>query len=247
MGRFIFPVFILAAALMLTSLPGVAQAERQGLSLSQTRVVFDAAKPGVATSLRNHSDRPWLVRAQVVTKPGGVQAAQLMVTPPLFRLEPESQNTVRIMRKGSTTLPVDRESVFYLSFLAIPSSRESSEKESTDVSARVTVGVDTVIKLFYRPTGLKLGSQMAAQKLTVHSQGNGVTIINPTPYYQTLASFSLDGKPVDIRQKESMIAPFDSSHYQASGQPRKASWSVINDYGGISPVYHTAVSAGEGH
>ena len=42
-----------------------------------------------------------------------------------------------------------------------------------------------------------------------------------------------------------MIAPFSSVSYPLTGHPRQAHWSVINDYGGNSAVYHAAVQSGE--
>ncbi|MFC0226309.1 fimbrial biogenesis chaperone [Serratia aquatilis] len=230
---------------LLGSITHTVQADRRGLSLSQTRVVFNADAPSVTVNLRNHSDTPWLTRAQVLATPDGSLAAPFMVTPPLFRLEPNSQSSVRILRRGTEALPIDRESVFYLSFLAIPSSRKLEAEASSTVSAQVTVGVDTVIKLFYRPAGLALTPQTAPEKLTVQRQDNGVKVSNPTPYYQTLTSFSLDGKPVAVRETGSMIAPFSSRIYSFNGHPRQATWSVLNDYGGTSPLYQTTVSSGE--
>ncbi|MBP1039086.1 molecular chaperone [Serratia fonticola] len=244
-GSFRRPLLLTCLPALLATITLTAQADRRGLSLSQTRVVFNAAASSVTISLRNHGDRPWLIRAQSRATPDGTQAAPFMVTPPLFRLEPNSQSAIRILRQGTEALPTDRESVFYLSFLAIPSSPKRGTENAAAVSAQVTVGVDTVIKLFYRPAGLALTPQAAAAALTVHLQGNGVAVSNPTPYYQTLATFILDGKPLATRETGSMIAPFGSRVYAAHGQPRQASWSVLNDHGGTSPVYQTTVHYGE--
>ncbi len=238
-------IVLIALALFQGLLTPLAQAERRGISLSQTRVVFNSSTSGTTITLRNHSNQAWLARAQVLMAPDSTKAAPFMVTPPLFRLEPNSQSSVRILRHGTEALPADQESLFYLSFLTIPSSPASDESSSMSASARVTAGIETVIKLFYRPTGLSPTPQEAAQKLTVSQKKNGVIVSNPTPYYLTLSSLSLDGVPVDIRRTGSMVAPFTTNHYPASGHPGKASWTVINDYGGISPLYHTFVSGRE--
>lgn len=240
----IFPSALLAAALV-AGVSSAAQAEQRGVSLSQTRVVFNAQAPGVTVTVRNHSDHAWLTRAQVLTASDGTQATPFMVTPPLFRLEPDSRSAVRVLYRRDAVLPTDRESVFYLSVLTIPPSPPAGAGDAPAASARVTVGIDSVIKLFYRPAGLTPAPQAAAQRLTVRHQGDRVTVSNPTPYYQTLAGFSLDGKPVALSAADSMIAPFSSRQYPAGGYPREAQWSVINDYGGSSPRYHTAVRAGE--
>lgn len=240
----IFQSALLTTALLSGTVIPPGQAGQRGVSLSQTRVIFNTQAPCVTVAVRNHSDHAWLTRAQVLTAPDGTRATPFMVTPPLFRLEPDSHSAVRILRRSDAVLPADRESVYYLSVLAIPPSQNADAGDSTVASARVTVGIDSVIKLFYRPAGLTPAPQAATQKLIVRHQGDGVTISNPTPYYQTLASFSLDGKPVALSAEDSMIAPFSSRHYSVTGHPREARWSVINDFGRTSPLYHTAVSAG---
>lgn len=240
--------FILSFLLMLALLQGTAsdaQAVQRGLSINQSRVIFPAASSGVSVTLRNYSDRPWLARALVLTAPDGVQDTHFMMTPPLFRLEPDSKGMVRVLRRGNAVLPDDRESVFYLSFLAIPPSQKTETGEKPTVSAQVTVGIDMVIKLFYRPDGLTLEPPQAAQMLTVSRQKDGIRITNPTPYYQTLVSLSLDGAPAALSGVESMIAPFSSLSYPIAGHPREARWSVMNDYGGTSPIYSANVSDGE--
>lgn len=221
-----------------------------GLSLSQTRVVFDAKAKGAKVTLSNQSDRVYLVNSRVFPTPDTSrqpsESMPFLVTPPLFRLEKESRNTVLISKNDTSALPTDRESVFYLSFLAIPSVKKSPTPEAADADAeagmtstQVSFGIRTVIKLFYRPSGLSMPSAAAPEKLTFTQQGTQLSVHNPTPYYVTLAQLTLNGQNVNARDQGAMIAPFTTQAYtvKSTGQANKVQWSVINEFGGVSELY----------
>lgn len=226
----------------------VVQAADGGLQLNQTRVIFDAKAKNATATIKNQSDRVYLVKAGVMATPDQPAAKKgtvpFMLTPPLFRLEPNSQSSVLVVRDGTVDLPTDRESVFYLSLLAIPSTPKLMEERDAGVTAQVSVGIQTIIKLFYRPTGLSIPVQSASEKLTFRQVGQNLRISNPTPYFVTLARLTLNGKLVDVRDAEAgaMIAPFSTQNYPIVGQSQQVTWTTINDYGGESVEYHAAVS-----
>ncbi len=238
-----------ALSLLLSS---AALAADGGVQLNQTRVVFKANAKNAQATIKNQSALVYLVKAEVLATPDhsgvekGVEASSVpfMVTPPLFRLEPNSQSSVLIVRNGSDALPTDRESVFYLSLLAIPATSKLSQAPNADVSAQVSVGIQTVIKLFYRPERLPMPVQVAAEKLTFGQQGEDLQISNPTPYYVTLARLTLDGRVMDVRDSKAgaMIPPFSTQHYPITRQVKGATWTAINDYGGESVKYRAVVS-----
>ncbi|HAT1515439.1 TPA: molecular chaperone [Morganella morganii] len=220
-----------------------------GLSLSQTRVIFDAKARSAKVTLNNQSDRVYLVKSRVLLTPESTTpttaAVPFMVTPPLFRLEKESRNTVLIARNDTSALPTDRESVFYLSFLAIPAVKKNddtalfSEEAAGMMAPQVSLGIRTVIKLFYRPSGLSLPPAAAASKLTFAQRGMQLSVNNPTPYYVTLARLTVNGQSIPVRETGAMIAPFASRDYSTSGitQANTVTWSVITDFGGVSDEY----------
>lgn len=222
-----------------------------GLSISQTRIIFDAKAKNTKVSLINQSDRVYLVNSRVLkTADASVNTSETMpfiLTPPLFRLEKEGRNTVLISKNNTSNLPTDRESVFYLSFLAIPSTNKINENESDTVegltSTQISFGIRTTIKLFYRPSKLSVPVEVAPQKLTFTQENNQLEVTNPTPYYMTLAYLTLDGKPVNVREQGSMVAPFSSTHYHIPKLPlvKNIQWSVVNDFGGVSPAFNLAL------
>lgn len=236
---FFLPIWLLVSAFWGIS---VSQAEG-GLSLSQTRVIFDAKDKSAKVTLDNQSDRVYLINSRVLIDPDtnspATEVMPFMVTPPLFRLEKESRNTVLISRNDTSALPTDRESVFYLSFLAIPAVKKNSEVEAEEgmTTTQVSFGIRTLIKLFYRPSGLAMSVSVAPEKLTFAQQGTELKVNNPTPYYLTLAQVTLNGQPLDVREQGAMIAPFSSQTYQVKEQAQEIKWSVINDYGGLSEMF----------
>lgn len=224
----------------------LAPAMAEGLKLPQTRVIFRAENKSATAGIQNQSNRPYLVKAEVLNVPGQEvpAAAPFVVTPPLFRLESDSQYTVRILPQGTTPLPNDRESVFYLSFLAIPPGNKPGTKDDIAVSARLSVGLQTMIKLFYRPAGLKMSAREAQGKLTFSARQGVVVMDNPTPYYLTLNTLTLRGQNIDLAAPGAMIAPFSSKTYSVEGKKDTAVYTVIDDYGAVSRSYTLAISVG---
>lgn len=220
----------------------------EGLKLPQTRVIYHAENKSTTAGIQNLSDIPYLVKAEVVNLPGQPeqQAIPFLVTPPLFRLEPQEQFRVRILLQGKTDLPTDRESVFYLSFLAIPSTSQPGQAADTTVTARLSIGIQPLIKLFYRPAALPMTAGEAQSRLVFRAYQDEVVMENPTPYYLTLNTLELKGQNIDLAQTGAMIAPFSKKIYRVIGQTTKATYSTINDYGAVSQPYQLAISASGG-
>lgn len=215
-----------------------------GLRLAQTRVVFDAIQPNAKVIILNNSPQVYLVKASVQNTPNGkdTTASPFMVTPPLFRLESESQHTALVVRQGTAHLPADRESVFYLSFLAIPASTKAGEPQENMTLAQVSIGIRNIIKLFYRPATLPIKAEAAYSQLTFQYTEGQLKVSNPTPYYVTLAQLTVNKQLLDIRQHDPMIAPFSQQTYPFAGQGTQVEWSAITDFGDMSPRYHAVLT-----
>ncbi|MTC46106.1 fimbria/pilus periplasmic chaperone [Providencia sp. wls1922] len=247
LNRF-FDYRALIILLICSSFSTLSFAAEGGLRLAQTRVVFDAANPNTKLAIKNSSPQVYLIKADVLNTPEGnahKPAPPFIVTPPMSRLEKESQNTLLIVRNGTAELPTDRESVFYLSLLAIPSTTKANAPEGEMTSAQVSVGIRNVIKLFYRPKGLPMSVETASSQLTFRQQGQQLEVSNPTPYYITLAQLSVDQHPIDVRELDPMIAPFSTQIYPVKGGATRAEWRVITDYGDMSPAYQGKVQSGD--
>lgn len=84
----------------------------------------------------------------------------------------------------------------------------------------------------------------AQGRLTFHLHDGAVEVKNPTPYYLTFSRLTFDGTEVAVRDTVTMLAPFSQASYPAKNAVRQAQWTVINDYGGNSPLFSSAVQRG---
>lgn len=208
-----------AASLLLLS--AMAQA---GIVMGGTRVIYQEGKREASMTVTNaDAQTPYLVQSFVENfTVGDTRPVPFVVTPPLFRLDPEQQNVLRITFTGGA-LPADRESVFWLSIKSIaPSQKEDRNKLQINVKSR--------FKLFYRPEGLKESVDEAWRKLTFRQRGNQLVATNPGPYYLSLFSLSVGGKEI---AQPGMIAPMSSKTWTTNGSG-VVKWRVINDVGGVT-------------
>ncbi|MNZ91986.1 putative fimbrial chaperone protein ElfD precursor [compost metagenome] len=161
-----------------------------GFGINATRLIYPEGASSINVAVRNTlNHEPYLVQTAISGKQDAQTAAPFTVTPPLFRLEPQSTNQLRIAFTGQP-LPDDRESVFYLHATAIPASTQRDPaQQRNDVQAQLRFGVGNIIKLFYRPASLS-GSSAAAQKeLPVLPRGWGAE------GDQSLSLFCQPGRP----------------------------------------------------
>lgn len=239
---FIVRQTVMVVALLAALIQG-AVADNGGISISRTRVIFESTDNAQTVSLQNHGTLPYLVQSAVVASPKGHEPAPFLTTPPLFRLEGHSKNAVRILRKGDAGLPADRESVFYFTAIAVPSMTQPKESDDAALAARISVGIQNTIKLFYRPVGLTMTQEEAAGRLGFQHKGAAVQVNNPTPYYLTFSHLAFDEAQVDV-SRGIMIAPFSQISLPATGGVRRAQWTLINDFGGNSPLFKAHVKSG---
>lgn len=204
-----------------------------GVKLSRNRIVYVQGARAESIAAINNSDQTYLVQSGASASQDGSGTAPFWVTPPIVRLNAQSQNLVQIVAKPeAASLPMDRESVFYFYTNMIPSTSKPEPDSSN--SAVMKIGLKMVLKLFYRPKGLSLQSNKVASMLTFSREGNGVVVKNPTPYYASFSSLVFDGIAVDLNKQPSMIAPFGQLVYHESRMPHKVSWQLMDDYGSFT-------------
>ncbi|EOE0525413.1 molecular chaperone [Providencia stuartii] len=110
MRRIIFSLFCLVGTLiLLTDLSSNAYA---GLLLEQTRIIWNGDSTQESITLKNDSDSVYLVQSGVFDTPiGQKESGVFLVTPPLYRLNPNSQQAMKILPEEKITqLPKDKES-----------------------------------------------------------------------------------------------------------------------------------------
>lgn len=239
MGMFL----LLCITLCGTSANGANVGDKNGITLETIRVVYPGqAKNGITFKVTNNNAQPYLMQARVIpwmAEPTETRNAEnahevpFMVLPPLQRLEPEEDLTLRI-RLTRNTLPTDRESVFVLSLKAIPS-QSSSNKET-----RLVLALQNNLKLFYRPEGLpEYSAEQLAGKLRFQRQGTQLRVTNPTPYYMTFRSLSVGKKSVDTTGLLTWVPPFGEQEYPLPVSVRgDITWQLIDGMGNVTPAQH---------
>ncbi|EMW2202676.1 molecular chaperone [Enterobacter hormaechei] len=236
-----------SASLFLSGLCLSGAVQAGGISLGGTRLIFDGSNDAATLSVNNGSTGTWLMRfwvspygdkgneSGVDGKGGAAASLPFVVTPPLYRLDPQGAVELRVNRV-SDTLPADRESVYYLNSLAIPP-KKGDKGYSKAVTSGMQFAVNTRIKLIYRPAALKDAAVVKALpgKLTASADGKTLTIKNPTPYYITMVSLAVNGKAV-AADMDTMVAPFGTLSVPSSVAHGKLTYFTVDDRGARTPV-----------
>ena len=87
--------------------------------------------------------------------------APFVTLPSVFALPPSALKGLRILFAGAN-LPTDRESVFWLNLYEIP----PSQPITPPLASRVTLAMNTQMKIFYRPKALPGNAENAAEAVS---------------------------------------------------------------------------------
>ncbi|TBL43429.1 fimbrial chaperone protein FimC [Hafnia alvei] len=193
-----------------------------GISLGATRIIYPLNASQTSLPITNgDKDKVFLIQSWVST-PDDKKSADFVVTPPIFVIQPQKENTIRIMYVGKNPLPTDRESLYYLNSKAIPSGKSEPGQNTLQIAT------ETTIKLFVRPSDLPIQSINAPQTLRCKLDGGTVKVNNPSPYYVTLVNFTAGGKDLP----NTMVAPKSEASIPLSGGPGGTiKFKTVNDYG----------------
>lgn len=205
-----------------------------GVGIDATRIIFPEQSKSVTTSVRNNDSRySYLTQIAVSATPDGGNAP-FVATPPLFRMDSGERNQIRITRTGNMGLASDRESLFWFSMRAIPST-EMVNGSPTKLTGSTQVALGTFIKLIYRPQNLPVPPEKGFGMLTFSRAMDGLKVHNASPYYVSFFSLKVGGKELITNdQRVKMVAPLSDVVVPAKKIrfPSKVSWSAINDIGG---------------
>lgn len=202
------------------------------IAIGRTRVVFNAENHSQSFKIKNNSNQPYLVQSWIEDEQGNKVSEPFVMLPPVQRIEANEESLISIRSLSSIAkLPQDRESVFYINVLEIP-------PKSSKVN-QVQLAVQSHIKLFYRPSSLKLDRLSdvipGVDKMIFSCFTGKLKIENPTAYFITLP---LLGRGV-------MISPKSFELIDYSEIKDTVELNYINDYGVKKPVNAKSISGGE--
>ncbi|MES3500358.1 molecular chaperone [Citrobacter portucalensis] len=206
----------------------VSQCLAGGIVLERTRVIYDAGKKEAALPVANRSENlPYLLQSWV-DNAQGTERGSFIITPPLFRLDANSDSSLRIIKSPKNIIN-DKESLFFINVRAIPAKKQSNDANNN----MLTLVFKTRIKLFYRPTNLVGKPYDAYKSLEYKYSNNELDIYNPSAYHIVFAGLAL-GK-TDLTNKIDYIAPGEHKRLAVPAAAGKTvQWAAINDYGGAT-------------
>jgi fimbrial chaperone protein len=219
----------LISALSLTSFSVLASG---GVYLDATRIIYNETDTAKSVKVVNSSkELPYLLRTWISTDKQD-NANGWVVTPPIYRLNASNAIQLKLTNSNSELLPQDRESVFFLNVLSIPGEPEGKNSEhSADLSGKITVALNTRIKVFYRPQKVAdQNSDKAFEQLRIKNSGNKLLIDNPTPYHINFSEFKING--LKKKLENPMVSPFSQLALATSEKTVSVSYRIINDFGG---------------
>ncbi|MGE1515007.1 fimbrial biogenesis chaperone [Pseudomonas aeruginosa] len=234
------------SALLLVLLASIAQA-RASVVVTGTRVIYPGEAREKTVQLSNRDAFPNVVQAWVdidaPDAPPDQADAPFLVNPAVFRMAPDSGQTLRIglHRAG----PAGR------SRIAVPSQRPADPPPRNSSHAdrnQMLLMLRNRLKLFYRPAGIQgrpedLPGQLRFA-LVRRSAGWAVRVDNPSGYYASFASATLSVGQRRWRLRSGMLEPRSHAEWQAETREALPPGRVrlhallINDYGAHMDIRH---------
>jgi P pilus assembly chaperone PapD len=208
-----------------------------GIQIGKTRVIYDARKKEVALPLVNKgTELPWLIQSWVDSGDGKTRGP-FIITPPLFRLDAQTEQSLRIVWSGGA-LPQDRESLFFINVRTIPASDKSDDDKNV-----LRLIYKTRLKLFYRPDGLPGTPTEACEHLQFSLRDSGLHVSNPSAYHVVFDSLYINDRALPDAD---IVAPksIASLPLNAPARQRNVSWRCITDYGNASKKFHNQLGNG---
>lgn len=215
---------------LLFALSLLSASSQANVVINTTRIIYPGEAREVTATLDNPGKQPALVQTWIDSGDANASPEKIQVPfvllPPMFRLDPGQQQTLRITFTHSQALPQDRESVFWLNMLDIPPKPRSEIKNYLQFSIR------SRFKLFYRPSGLKADPAEAAGALMWRLIDGGKTlqVQNSGPYHVTVTKLTIGGQS----QEGKMVLPFGTENLpltKSTSAPTEVEFSIVDDYG----------------
>ena len=208
-----------------------------GVQVGRTRIIYDASKKEVSLPLVNkEQELPWLIQAWTDTGDGKTRGP-FIITPPLFRLDAQKEQSLRITWSGAP-LPEDRESLFWLNVRTIPATAKEDEDKNV-----LRLIYKTRLKLFWRPKGLNGTPGESCKQLRFTRDAGQLTIVNDSAFHTVFDSLQLGQTKLD---KAEWVAPKGSLSVAIPGNAsaNTVNWRCITDYGNASEKYTATLTQG---
>jgi len=201
--------------------------------MTGTRVVFPSNATEKVVQFKNPDPQPFVVQLKITKENNETDDnSPFTLVPPVFRMEPNSGHSVRLIANGTAALPQDKESIFYLNFTQLPALKASQQHDN-----QLVIAVTSRVKIFYRPVALSGSSSEASESLKFSLQQGNLAVTNPTGFYITVREADLTmGKNVTTVATSVMIPPKSTVQWHTAKNISTLNGAslkliLVNDYG----------------
>ncbi|MHA7847503.1 fimbrial biogenesis chaperone [Serratia sp. D1N4] len=224
-----------SAFLMLLSAPLTAS-----VVMLNTRIIYPADSQSQTVQFTNNDSIPYVMQMwSDINNPTSTPDSAdgpFVVVPALFRIEPKTGQSVRLVFTGKD-LPQDRESVFYLNSVQIP-----PKNIANDADNQMLVVLRNRLKIFYRPKNIVGSSEKVAEQLhfSLNQQAGQwvLTAKNDSGFYASFIKAAVVVGNKEVPFKTEMVAPKSQASWklekgaQSPAGAQKVKFTLVNDYGG---------------
>ncbi|EOU7800719.1 fimbrial chaperone [Escherichia coli] len=198
--------------------------------LNGTRFIYDENKKNITFEVTNNASQMYGGQVWVDNTSEG-NGIYMVPQPPFFKVGAKQKQIIRIMKTDSS-LPTDRESLFWLNVQEVPPKPDVKESRGSVLA----IAMNSRVKLIYRPSALKNGRENAEKKLTIEQRGDITWVKTPTPYYMAIVGVQTNGRELKLSDKVTkeltLLAPFSSVSLGVSARG-SLKIAAINDWGGV--------------
>ncbi|OAT32181.1 FimC family chaperone [Buttiauxella brennerae ATCC 51605] len=208
-----------------------------GVQVGRTRIIYDASKKEVALPLTNkEKDLPWLIQSWTDIGDGKTRGP-FIITPPLFRLDAQKEQNLRITWSGQA-LPTDHESLFYMNVRTIPAMGKDEDDKNV-----LRLIYKTRLKLFWRPKGLHGTPVDTCKNLRFINDKNHLLVTNDGDFYSVFDSLKVGNTSLT---KAELVAPKATVQFAlpTAITSSKVSWRCITDYGNATEEFTSGMKDG---
>lgn len=206
-----------------------------GISANSTRYIYPEGAHDITARINNESATAafvqyWLDPGDSDALPANLPVTPFELTPPVSRINPGAIQHLRIRLMDKSSMPSDRESLWWLNVLDIPPVSKTASPEAKD---SIQLAVRSRFKVFYRPAGLS-DRNAATQQVTFQSGSHSIRVNNNSPYHITITEITLADKK-QILHKSFMLTPKSRSEISVKRAVKRGDHLIvsnINDYGG---------------
>lgn len=209
------------------------------IALDKTRVIIDRDKVNTeVVVLTNRSETtPYLAQSWIDNEQGQKITSGVMALPILQRLDPKNSSQVKLDVVGDVTfLPKDREGLLFLNVLGVP-------PQNTSGKNKLDIVIQSKIKVFYRPVGLKKYSIRNGwiNQMIVTKSGSSATFENPSPYH--IVIFAYKGQSGKAQEKEILLKPFSTEKVNIA-LGNRPEFHIVNDFGAAKVIKYSCSNSG---